>query len=63
MKTSSTRQAARVLLQASAVVMLLNALVVHADEFGDEPPICMKRPHLPQCNPDPPATASGPVAL
>jgi hypothetical protein len=53
MKTSNIKRAARVVLQACAMVMLLNAPGVHADEFGDEPPICMKRPHLPQCNPDP----------
>jgi hypothetical protein len=53
MKTSTVKQAGLVVLQACAIVMLLNAPGVRADEFGDDPPICMKRPHLPQCNPDP----------
>jgi hypothetical protein len=53
MKTSDIKRSAKLLLQACAMVMLLNAPGVHADEFGDEPPICMKRPSLPQCNPEP----------
>jgi len=53
MKTSKIKRAARIVLQASALVMLLNAPGVQADEFGDDPPICMKRPHLPNCNPEP----------
>ncbi len=53
MKTSNLKRAAQIVLQASALAMLLNAPGAQADEFGDDPPICMKRPHLPQCNAEP----------
>ena len=53
MKTSNIKRAARGVLQICAMAMLLNAPGVYADEFGDDPPICMKKPYLPQCNPEP----------
>ena len=53
MKSSIVKLAAQRVLQACTVVVLLNAPVIQADEFGDDPPICMKKPYLPQCNPEP----------